>query len=67
MKRNIPVKDLDAVMSFATGLKKSVGLESKNAIVKGSSMFGPKIGGGFIPNLLGDYNALTPDRWFMRS
>jgi hypothetical protein len=67
MKRNIPVKDLDAVMSFATGLKKSVGLESKNAIVKGSSMFGPKIGGGFIPNLLGDYTALTPDRWFMRS
>ena len=67
MKRNIPVKDLDAVMSFATRLKKSVGLESKNAIVKGSSMFGPKIGGGFIPNLLGNYTALTPDRWFMRT
>ena len=67
MKRNIPVKDLDAVMSFATRSKKSVGLESKNAIVKGSSMFGPKIGGGFIPNLLGDYTALTPDRWFMRT
>jgi hypothetical protein len=40
--------------------------ESVNTIVKGSQIFGSKIGGAFYQNVRGNYNALTMDRWFMR-
>ena len=40
--------------------------ESANTIVKGSQIFGSKIGGAFYQNVRGNYNALTMDRWFMR-
>lgn len=33
----------------------------------GSSVLGPKIGGGFLPNLLGDLDQVTIDRWAMRT
>ena len=33
----------------------------------GSSIFGPKIGGGFFQNLSGNYDPLTMDMWFMRA
>ena len=40
--------------------------ETVNTIVKGSQIFGSKIGGAFYQNVRGNYNALTMDRWFMR-
>jgi len=33
----------------------------------GSGVFGPKIGAGFYQNLIGNFNPLTTDRWFMRT
>lgn len=32
-----------------------------------SAIFGRKIGGGFFPNLMGRFDLLTTDRWFMRT
>tara|TARA_R110000765_G_scaffold79749_1_gene156808 strand:- start:48 stop:5864 length:5817 start_codon:yes stop_codon:yes gene_type:complete len=32
-----------------------------------SYIFGPKIGGGFYQNLLGNFAPITMDRWFMRT
>lgn len=34
--------------------------------VYGSMMFGPKIGNGFFQNLMGNYEPVTIDLWFMR-
>jgi hypothetical protein len=33
----------------------------------GSAMFGPKIGGGFYQNLMGNFHPVTQDQWFMRT
>lgn len=41
--------------------------ELVGTVVKGSVIFGPKIGGGFMQNLLGNYNPATFDRWWMRT
>ena len=41
--------------------------ELANTEVYGSTIFGSKVGNGFLPNLLGDHNALTMDMWFMRT
>ena len=41
--------------------------ENKDTEVYGSSVFGPKIGGGFYQNLKGNHDVLTMDLWFMKS
>ena len=33
----------------------------------GSSVFGPKIGFGFLSNLMGNFDPITMDMWFMRT
>jgi hypothetical protein len=35
--------------------------------VYGSMIFGPKIGGGFMQNLMGNYDPVTIDLWLMRT
>src|SRR6185312_2917444 len=35
--------------------------------VPGSIVFGPKVGGGFYPNLQGDFSPLTMDLWLLRT
>lgn len=35
-------------------------------IVYGSMLFGPKVGNGFFQNLMGNYEPVTIDLWFMR-
>jgi hypothetical protein len=35
--------------------------------VPGSIIFGPKVGGGFYPNLNGDFTPITMDLWLMRT
>lgn len=35
--------------------------------VYGSVLFGPKVGGGFFPNLNGDFSPITMDLWLMRT
>lgn len=41
--------------------------EAMSAQLHGSAVLGPKIGGGFFQNLIGNFNVLTMDRWFMRT
>ena len=56
---------------FTAGELKKAGYEVSGELVsepvKGSVIFGSKIGGGFFQNLNGNFNSLTMDLWFMRS
>ena len=45
----------------------SVSGESVDHVTHGSVIFGPKIGGGFYQNLMGNFDPLTMDRWWMRT
>lgn len=49
----------------AIGIKPSG--EAVTTPVRGASILGPKIGNGFLSNLLGYFDQLTMDRWFMRT
>jgi hypothetical protein len=40
--------------------------EMLDTVVKGSAVFGPKIGFGFFSNLNGNFEPVTMDMWFMR-
>lgn len=41
--------------------------EGKDTLVRGASILGAKIGNGFFSNLYGNFDALTMDRWLMRT
>ena len=41
--------------------------ESKDTVVRGAAILGAKIGNGFFSNLYGYFDALTMDRWLMRT
>lgn len=41
--------------------------EGVDVIVRGAAVLGPKIGNGFFSNLNGKFDALTIDRWLMRT
>lgn len=45
----------------------SPGGENADTIVRGAAIIGPKIGNGFFSNLNGVFDALTMDRWLMRT
>lgn len=55
------VKEIEA----ATGLP--ISGELKGEMVRGAAILGPKIGNGFFSNLYGHFDALTMDRWLMRT
>lgn len=57
--------EIDAFSRILTGKKKNPG-ELKGTKLKGSMIFGPKLG-SFFNNLMGDYDTVTMDRWFMRT
>lgn len=42
------------------------GKEMADETVHGSMIFGPKVGNGFMQNLLGNFEPVTIDLWFMR-
>lgn len=53
----------------ASELKKAgfkISGELKDTVLRGSAVFGPKIG-SFFGNLNGDFSSVTMDRWWMRS
>ena len=56
---------------FTVGELRAMGHEVSGELVteqvKGSVIFGSKIGGGFFQNLVGNFDSLTMDLWFMRS
>lgn len=41
--------------------------ESVDVTLPGSVIFGPKVGAGFYSNLMGNFDPLTMDLWFMRT
>lgn len=43
------------------------GKELADETVYGSMIFGPKVGNGFLQNLLGNHKPITIDLWFMRT
>jgi hypothetical protein len=44
-----------------------IGSELEDEPVLGSLVFGPKIGFGFFSNLMGNFDPVTMDMWFMRT
>ena len=49
------------------GYENVAGSEPVSFQTHGSAIFGPKIGSGFYQNLIGNFDPLTMDRWFMRT
>jgi hypothetical protein len=41
--------------------------ENVDEVMPGSVVLGPKVGAGFYSNLMGNFNPLTMDLWFMRT
>ena len=61
MNSQVPVKQIEQEYGV------QISGEGKNTLVRGASILGPKIGNGFFSNLYGNFDALTMDRWLMRS
>jgi len=55
------VKKIEALTGF------EVSGEGKSEVVRGAAILGPKIGNGFFSNLYGHFDALTMDRWLVRT
>ena len=49
------------------GKKVSISGGKKGDIILGSAIFGPKIGEGFLSNLMGNYYPITVDLWLRRT
>ena len=60
MTTRFTVKQLNAMDIKVNG-------EDSDIIVRGAAHIGPKIGNGFFSNLYGFFDALTIDRWAMRT
>jgi len=60
LSREFTVRDLKQAGFNVSG-------ENVDTIVNGSIIFGPKIGGGFMQNLMGNYKPATFDRWWQRT
>ena len=61
MNSQVPVKQIEQEYGV------QISGEGKNTLVRGASILGPKIGNGFFSNLYGNFDALTMDRWLMRT
>jgi hypothetical protein len=66
IRADFSVKELSSLVSKITGRETSVA-GYQTDIVKGSAIFGPKIGQGFFQNLLGNYDPVTVDLWLRRT
>lgn len=53
------------IISLARAIKP--GGEHADVEVRGAAILGPKIGNGFFSNLYGNFDALTMDRWLIRT
>lgn len=60
LSRPMTVRELNADGAKFTDLP-------KDTMVTGSAMFGAKIGNGFYQNLMGNFDPVTQDLWFMRT
>lgn len=65
MIMELPMREL---VKFAARFDIQVGgKELADETVYGSMIFGPKVGNGFLQNLLGNHKPITIDLWFMRT
>lgn len=70
---NFGWEDARALMmtNFTVAQLRKMGLqitgEDASTVVRGAAYIGPKIGNGFFSNLNGMFDALTIDRWLMRT
>lgn len=55
------------VVNKSSGNDIKPGGEYADTVVRGASILGPKIGNGFFSNLYGLFDALTMDRWLVRT
>ena len=66
IRQDFKVSDLEKAASKIIGRKVSV-TGTKNEIVQGAAMFGPKIGQGFLQNIMGNFYPVTIDLWLRRT
>jgi hypothetical protein len=66
ISKEFTVKDLEDAFKKATGKQLTIaGLRNDN--VNGAAIFGPKIGQGFLQNLMGKFDPVTIDLWMRRT
>ena len=66
LNREYKVKDLNEIATQLLGREISISGKVDD-VVNGSSIFGPKIGGGFFQNLRANFNPVTVDLWMRRT
>jgi hypothetical protein len=66
ISKEFTVKDLEDAFKKATNKQLTIsGL--RNDVVNGAAIFGPKIGQGFLQNLMGKFDPVTIDLWMRRT
>ena len=66
LRQDFKVSDLEKVATEALGRKVKV-TGTKNELVQGAAIFGPKIGQGFLQNIMGNFYPVTIDLWLRRT
>ena len=66
IENDYSVRELEDLAFLLTGKKTSIE-GRKDDIVQGAALFGPKIGQGFLQNLMGKFNPVTIDLWMRRT
>lgn len=66
VSKEFTVRDLEIVASKAAGRKVTIA-GRKEDMVNGAAIFGPKIGQGFLQNLMGNFDPVTIDLWMRRT
>jgi hypothetical protein len=66
VSRTFTVRELEAEASKIAGRKITIA-GRKDDIVNGAAIFGPKIGQGFLQNLMGKFDPVTIDLWMRRT
>lgn len=66
IRKDFTIRQLQEAVKKATG--KDVSIAGKmDDVVQGAAIFGPKIGQGFLQNLLGRFDPVTIDLWMRRT
>lgn len=66
VSREFTVRELEVEASKVAGRKITIA-GRKDDIVNGAAIFGPKIGQGFLQNLMGKFDPVTIDLWMRRT
>jgi hypothetical protein len=66
LQKDFKVSELETAISRTLGRKVNIS-GTKNEVVQGAAIFGPKIGQGFLQNIMGNYFPVTIDLWLRRT